>query len=85
MKLFDDLILPTPVIPAQAGICVFSRENRDARFRGHDGRGNVAQTYNRKPTRRAFRPFFHPRILIGAKPGRNFPSIFLHTGGALMR
>ncbi|MDE2386046.1 MAG: hypothetical protein KGO53_15660 [Alphaproteobacteria bacterium] len=82
MKLFEFHILPRPVIPAQAGICVFAKENRDARFRGHDGMVNEAQAAYPTPTRRAFRPFLHCRILIGAKPGRNIPSDFFAGAGA---
>jgi hypothetical protein len=72
------------VLPAKAGICVFFSENRDARFRGHDGEKESVISSKVNLTRRAFRPFFTIlRILIGAKPGRNFPSILFQRRKAV--
>ena len=65
------------VFPAKAGICVFFNENRDARLRGHDGKKPCAISSKANHTSRAFRPYLFSRILIGAMPGRDIPSIFL--------
>ena len=71
------------VIPVKAGICVFFNENRDARLRGHDGKKACAISSKVNHTSRAFRPYLFSRILIGAKPGRNFPSIFSFGNSAV--
>jgi len=71
------------VIPAKAGICVFFPENRDVRFRGHDGKKKSIISSKANLISRAFRPFFILRILIGAKPGRNIPSILFQCRKAV--
>jgi len=75
--------LLSTVIAAKAGIWVFFNENRDARLCGHDGKKACAISSKVNHTSRAFRPYLFSRILIGAKPGRNFPSIFSFGNSAV--
>jgi hypothetical protein len=70
---------PIPVIPAQAGICVFP--NRDARFRGHDRRKGEFWTSTTVPIRALAHIFLEISIRAEAWT-EPYPPSFFTTGKA---